>query len=899
MGLLDLINGLSELTLDQQSEVISEVTSDVAPKHLLPLDPDDIIKRGFLAEVEPTAELLKPLFRYQKEGIGWMISQEGSEVKGGILADEMGMGKTIQMIGLLLAHRLVGPTLVVCPVSSMLQWESEIEEHVAAGALSVIVVTGSKTLRKEDMQKADVVLTTYPALERSWRLLVNKTKVACPYCEHLFLPRQLVVHNRYFCGPHARKTSKQRKREKKQQNDGVSTTRGVQSKTTIMKGLRTLRVDIDDGEDEDTDVAVDIKNKGVVGPMGMYRELMVEAGRKVRSRWEPAYEGSDSSEDSSTSSVESLPSTEAGEMIEEQDMYTQEDKLSSFQCPHCKFQVLRFPFCPKTGQCHVLSDDMKRMVEADVGSCNVDISESVFHSIEWSRVVLDEAHRIKGINTNTSRAALALVAEHRWCLTGTPLQNRVGDVYSLVRFLRFAPYSRYFCNVEGCSCSSFCHPFSGTDLRHCVFCGHGPVQHYAYFNRHILNPITRYGYIGDGRRGMMTLCNEVLQKCMLRRTKVERAGDLHMPPMTVETIKVRLTEEERNFYESLYKKSTAAFDTFVDKGTVLHNYAHIFQLLNRLRQALDHPLIAIKSMKVGELHNAKGLCGICTESCGDSSLKVDPCQHNFHRICLSQFLESQPSEEYHCPVCYVTINIDLRKLSAGWNDVEVVPVFPPELEESLEFDKQNDILSEGGGEPDGSVELKKVTPKSTRKLGILSYVDPTKPLHGTKLDALADYVCSVPEGEKVIIFSQFGDALDLIQLRLQKAAVKTVKLVGSLMLSQRQSVLKAFLRDKSIKAILISLKAGGEGLNLQVANHVLLVDPWWNPAVEMQAAQRAHRIGQVRPVRVMRFVTEGSVEERMLELQEKKMLVIEGTIDGKVTSLQSLSEEDLQFLFTR
>ncbi|KAH9586563.1 SNF2-related [Trypanosoma melophagium] len=900
----DFVFGFSELSLKDQKEVWEEVTSTQIPLHLLPLDPNDLVKRGFLPEVEPPRELLRPLLRYQKEGLGWMVNQEKSNIKGGILADEMGMGKTIQMISLFLANRVVGPTLVVCPVSSMLQWATEIREYVMPGSLSVLVVERASRANREDLEKADVVLTTYPMLEQSWRILVNKTKVACPYCEQLYLPRQLVVHNRYFCGPRAKKTAKQRKREKGENNDeNYSFSRKFQSKETIKKGLRTLRVDVGDNCEEENLFYEEENNgdKGIVGPIGMYRELMIEAGRKVRSRWEPAKEKSDSSdtnEESGSSSEDTSIQSEINILEEKEKL---EKSLSFFRCPNCKFQILRYPFCPKTGQHHVVSERMTEIIETDVGGDEVDLSESIFHSIKWSRIVLDEAHRIKGRNTSTSRAAFALVGEQRWCLTGTPLQNRVGDVYSLVRFLRMIPYARYYCGTEGCSCSSFSHPFSGTNLRHCIFCGHGPVQHYAYFNRYILNPILRYGYIGDGRRGMMMLANEVLQKCMLRRTKAERAGDLHLPPLTVEIIKVKLTEEERNFYESLYKKSTATFDTFVDKGTVLHNYAHIFQLLSRLRQALDHPLIVVESMNVGKLAHPKGLCGICTEGCGENSLQVTPCRHTFHRICLSQFIESLPGREYHCPTCFVTISIDLRQLHTEWDEEEAMPVLPPELEDEAINDElqDNSIPNTNIQVSTSSSTTEEIPIKSKKTKGILSRIDSSKPLHGTKLNAITEYISRVPKEEKVIVFSQFGDMLDLLQLWLQKALIKTVKLTGSLMMSQRQAVLQAFLQDPTVRVILISLKAGGEGLNLQIANHVVLVDPWWNPAVEMQAAQRAHRIGQRRPVHVVRFVTEHSVEERMMDLQAKKMLVIEGTIDGKLNSLQSLSEDDLQFLFTR
>lgn len=90
---------------------------------------------------------------------------------------------------------------------------------------------------------------------------------------------------------------------------------------------------------------------------------------------------------------------------------------------------------------------------------------------------------------------------------------------------------------------------------------------------------------------------------------------------------------------------------------------------------------------------------------------------------------------------------------------------------------------------------------------------------------------------------------------------------------------------------------GGVALNLTVATHIFLMDPWWNPAAEMQAIDRAHRIGQHKPVRAVRFIMRGTVEERIVLLQDKKRLVFEGTVGGDLGSLARLSEEDMRFLF--
>jgi DNA repair protein RAD16 len=109
--------------------------------------------------------------------------------------------------------------------------------------------------------------------------------------------------------------------------------------------------------------------------------------------------------------------------------------------------------------------------------------------------------------------------------------------------------------------------------------------------------------------------------------------------------------------------------------------------------------------------------------------------------------------------------------------------------------------------------------------------------------------------------------------------------------------LRRFKEDPEVKVMLISLKAGGVALNLTVANHIFLMDPWWNPAAEMQAIDRAHRIGQAKPIFATRFIVKDSIEERILKLQEKKQLVFEGTVGGDAASMARLTVDDMKFLF--
>jgi len=186
------------------------------------------------------------------------------------------------------------------------------------------------------------------------------------------------------------------------------------------------------------------------------------------------------------------------------------------------------------------------------------------------------------------------------------------------------------------------------------------------------------------------------------------------------------------------------------------------------------------------------------------------------------------------------------------------------------------------------------------KRSILQKIRASEFQSSTKIEALVDEISKMMEGDatnKAIVFSQFGAMLELVEFRLKRAGIACVVLRGGMSIQARVDSITAFNTDPHLRVILISLKAGGEGLNLQVANHVFLLDPWWNPACELQAIQRAHRIGQTREVRAVRFITTGTVEEKIIALQEKKQLVFDGAIDNSAAAISKLTEQDLRFLF--
>lgn len=168
-----------------------------------------------------------------------------------------------------------------------------------------------------------------------------------------------------------------------------------------------------------------------------------------------------------------------------------------------------------------------------------------------------------------------------------------------------------------------------------------------------------------------------------------------------------------------------------------------------------------------------------------------------------------------------------------------------------------------------------------------------KTMERAKLELLADMLPAlVDEGRRVLVFSQFTEMLELIAGRLAELHLSFLSLTGKTRPQQRGAVVRQF-QNLEAPIFLVSLKAGGVGLNLTAADTVIHMDPWWNPAVEEQATARAHRIGQDQPVFVYKLVVEGSIEERMLELQARKLALAQGVLGHDAAGAVKFSEADL------
>jgi SNF2 family DNA or RNA helicase len=166
-----------------------------------------------------------------------------------------------------------------------------------------------------------------------------------------------------------------------------------------------------------------------------------------------------------------------------------------------------------------------------------------------------------------------------------------------------------------------------------------------------------------------------------------------------------------------------------------------------------------------------------------------------------------------------------------------------------------------------------------------------------KLDLLIPQLREIiDEGHKALVFSQFTTFLALLRRQLDAEGIPYLYLDGRT--RDRQERVEKFQSDPECPLFLISLKAGGLGLNLTAADYVYLLDPWWNPAVEAQAIDRAHRIGQTRPVFASRLVARDTVEEKILELQKSKRALADAIIQADQSLIAGLSREDLELLLS-
>ncbi|EKG16010.1 SNF2-related protein [Macrophomina phaseolina MS6] len=475
---------------------------------------------------------------------------------------------------------------------------------------------------------------------------------------------------------------------------------------------------------------------------------------------------------------------------------------------------------------------------------------SPIHAIEYHRLILDEAHSIKQRTTGVAKACFALKGKYKWCLSGTPVQNRIGEFFSLLRFLEVRPFADYFC--KQCSCAEL-HWSLDKDFK-CSVCRHAGPQHLSVFNQELLNPIT-----GDNprlRKEALAKLHMITARIMLRRMKRDYTSSMELPPKEIKIHNEFFGEVERDFSSSIMTNTHRQFDTYVSRGVMLNNYANIFGLIMQMRQVADHPDLILKKNNEGGQNVL--VCNICDEPAEEAIRSR--CHHEFCRACVKSYVSTCEASgaDADCPRCHIGLTID-------WEQ--------PDIEQDEDLVKKNSIINR--------IKMEEWT--SSTKIEMLIY-----DLYKLR---------SKKQTLKSIVFSQFTSMLQLIEWRLRRAGFNTVMLDGSMSPVQRQRSIEYFMKNAEVEVFLVSLKAGGVALNLTEASRVFIVDPWWNPAAEWQSADRCHRIGQKRPCVITRLVIEDSVESRIVMLQEKKAAMINGTVNNDTVAIEKLTPEDMQFLF--
>lgn len=404
---------------------------------------------------------------------------------------------------------------------------------------------------------------------------------------------------------------------------------------------------------------------------------------------------------------------------------------------------------------------------------------SKIHAINYHRLILDEAHNIKTRTTGVARACFALKADYKWCLSGTPVQNRIGEFFSLLRFLEVRPFACYFC--KACPCAEL-HWSQNAENKKCTVCNHSGFNHVSIFNQELLNPITQ-GTNDELRREALGKLRLITDRIMLRRMKRDHTASMELPPKEVIIHNEFFGDVERDFSSSIMSNTTRQFDTYVSRGVMLNNYANIFGLIMQMRQVANHPDLILKKHAEGGQNVL--VCCICDETAEEPIRSR--CHHEFCRKCAKDYVRSfEQDASPDCPRCHIPLAIDFDQ---------------PDIEQDEDHVKKSSIIN----------RIKMEDWTSSTKIEMLVY-----DLYKLR---------SPKQTHKSIVFSQFTSMLQLVEWRLRRAGFNTVMLDGSMSPAQRQRSIEYFMNNTHVEVFLVSLKAGGVALNLTEASRVFIIDP--------------------------------------------------------------------------
>ncbi|KAM0747434.1 hypothetical protein T439DRAFT_305206 [Meredithblackwellia eburnea MCA 4105] len=563
-------------------------------------------------------------------------------------------------------------------------------------------------------------------------------------------------------------------------------------------------------------------------------------------------------------------------------------------------------------------------------------------SVEFHRVVLDEAHTIKSRTTQNAKACYAIRGKRRWCLTGTPIVNRLEDLYSLLHFVRLEPWGNY-----------------------------------SFFRTFITTPFEKK----DPKA--IEVIQVVLESVLLRREKKMKDKDgnpiVSLPPKHIKEETLAFSKEERIIYDALYKNAKSKFLGFERQGSVLQNVTAIFSILMRLRQAVLHPSLILKRLlqNLNESKNNKKrcasdieaekeemeiykliaqysenvgaltadeieekACNIC-EDLSASAVDFPKCSHTFCRDCIAGELSRlmEQGQEPRCPTCQsgpiseaqVEELLSITSAKGTMAKPKSKPLYSSSISSSGPGSSQVETLtildsSDEEEQPANKLYSSSASPSTNGHINNSSQDIKIGDLHddgddsdedsdeeekvggfgapfrtSSKLDALVNSLNKVRETDpnfKAVVFSQFTGFLDLIERVMNRDGFNYTRLDGTMTQKAREGVVHKLSSSKKSCILLASLKAGGVGLNLCAAKHVYLMDCWWNEAIENQAVDRIHRFGQTSEVFVTKFVVGGSIEDKMVDIQKRKTRIVKSALGGSEGKNSKQLAENFALIFS-
>ena len=544
------------------------------------------------------------------------------------------------------------------------------------------------------------------------------------------------------------------------------------------------------------------------------------------------------------------------------------------------------------------------------------------YKMKWFRVILDEAQNVKNRQTENFQAVHELDAYRRWCLTGTPIQNGVDDLYSLFLFIRYKLVANY-------------------------------KEWQRVWKKKLESP-----YATTRERAFKRF-QAVVGVVLLRRTKQDKIDDkplITLPDRVVELKELDFKDNaELSFYKSVQVRSLVTMNKYLANGTLSSNYSGVLLLLLRLRQAATHPCLTLSTERKYDLSHTMDepvkqailqavrkyyndaivdvftsqippLCSSCQSYAEQPQSIILPCGHVFCSECIiapvSACQDCQvPTGGWQSTLetVYNDISINVEKMEKILRanpgaarqlgiDEEILHDDTMKKKEDVRVKKEDKFESTGEGNstsPDSADTKKSKQARKTKKEEALNASSGKNGKYpsSTKLETLLGELHSIRQqdaAEKSLVFSQWTSMLNIIESSLKTQGFRTCRLDGSMGMSARRDQIERFKTCQKHTVMLISLHAGGTGLNLTVARNVFLMDVWWNPAVEEQAIDRIHRIGQKSNVRVVRMKMKNTVEERIYDLCAKKRETMEGALGAEGSQSlgrKKLTMKELMYLF--